>query len=195
MENVQRKDLNPYELFQSPLGETPWSGGPGRAHQGTRGGVSIPTRGNTLVRNPEYATRPTRGNTLVRVPSWCLGLWVGLMVSIPTRGNTLFRAGGARALPRVASGVSIPTRGNTLFRDDVAFYDEAPAVVGFNPHSGKHPVPGYLLLEDDSYILLEVSIPTRGNTLVRAPRQRGGVPGRGRVSIPTRGNTLVRGCG
>ncbi len=190
-------------FFQSPLGETPWSG---------------PSRG----RNPSRK-RPWRFQSPLGETPWSgvegdrpAGRWSG-DVSIPTRGNTLVRvtprspplkAPGSRFNPHSGKhpGPGPEARANSPLRSG-----------GFNPHSGKHPGPGRAFASamaktlqfqsplgetqwsggskapEGCPVMARVSIPTRGNTLVRYPAAPGNQPVGVVVSIPTRGNTLVRG--
>ncbi len=145
------------EEFQSPRGETPWSGEhldtvfyapdssfnphagkhPGPGQHGVRGRfqespVSIPTRGNTLVRG--------KAGGMV-LPG--AGVRPGRVVFQSPRGETPWSGSTGGCLPSGAGGgVSIPTRGNTLFRAQPPAWGKRFWRRCFNPHAGKHPGPG-----------------------------------------------------
>ncbi len=113
-------------------------------------------------------------------------------VSIPTRGNTLFRLHTWQADKAGGSWFQSPLGETPCSGSGSGTGSSSPVVRGFNPHSGKHPVPAGRF-NASCGAGRRVSIPTRGNTLFRA-RGKGARPGGGdKVSIPTRGNTLFRG--
>ncbi len=120
----------------------------------------------------------------------------GVVVSIPTRGNTLLRVGWRQGAARPVhvpfqsprgetpcSGLDLgkstgmskshifqSPRGETPWSGTPTTGSSPTRPTGFNPHSGKHPGPGAQGKLDGGGIGA-VSIPTRGNTLVRAARR------------------------
>ncbi len=136
--------------FQSPLGEAPCSGmrWPQNAESPHAGF------------NPHSGKHPVPG--LPRVGGEDdLRRFQSPLGEAPCSGSAAIR--NLRAQQGV---VSIPTRGSTLFRDEPPLGEGVRSPFCFNPHSGKHPVPGHprpLQRQRPR----SVSIPTRGSTLFR----------------------------
>ncbi len=138
--------------FQSPLGETPcsWPALLGAA-VGARRYVSIPTRGNTLVRVGQGGgpgslpqggvSIPTRGNTLVRVRR-NMDPEANLAEFQSPRGETLCSGLPGLDAPRGRGQGFNPHSGKHSVPGARRKIGENPSLMGFNPHSGKHPVPG-----------------------------------------------------
>ncbi len=117
---------------------------------------------------------------------------IKMLVSIPTRGNTLFRGHSHTCLQKNKYPRFNPHSGKHPVPGDAIALDSERRKRGFNPHSGKHPVPGSRIPSPRGDGCAEFQSPLGETPCSGGTTSPAKLVGAHVVSIPTRGNTLFR---